>query len=152
MKPGSEGGLVEWGERRLRIGRKRSQADIRKRCEVSGGRVDWESQPGHGTRLEYFKAMQIDLPSTADRRELGARRPPAIRQAGNRFHHHLITSRNHQNVRSPYPFVEDDPSLSTGLARLIGQTQDIRYLGCYPTAEVGTRNPKTPVEVVLMDI
>lgn len=49
--------------------------------------------------------------------------------------------------------VEDDPSLSTGLARLIGQTQDIRCLGCYATAEEALREiPKTPVEVVLMDI
>jgi DNA-binding NarL/FixJ family response regulator len=49
--------------------------------------------------------------------------------------------------------VEDDPSLCIGLARLIGQTQDIRCLGCYSTAEEALREiPRTPVEVVLMDI
>lgn len=49
--------------------------------------------------------------------------------------------------------VEDDPSLRKGLARLIGQTQDIRCLGCYATAEEALREiPQTPVEVVLMDI
>ncbi|MGA2245651.1 MAG: response regulator transcription factor [Verrucomicrobiota bacterium] len=49
--------------------------------------------------------------------------------------------------------VEDDPSLCKGLARLIGQTQDIRCLGCYATAEEALREiPQTPVEVVLMDI
>jgi DNA-binding NarL/FixJ family response regulator len=49
--------------------------------------------------------------------------------------------------------VEDDPSLCKGLARLIGQTQDIHCLGCYSTAEEALRGiPQTPVEVVLMDI
>jgi DNA-binding NarL/FixJ family response regulator len=49
--------------------------------------------------------------------------------------------------------VEDDPSLCKGLARLIGRTQDIRCLGCYANAEDALREiPKTPPEVVLMDI
>ena len=49
--------------------------------------------------------------------------------------------------------VEDDPSLSKGLARLIGQTRDIRCLGCYQNAEDALREiPQTPPEVVLMDI
>jgi DNA-binding NarL/FixJ family response regulator len=49
--------------------------------------------------------------------------------------------------------VEDDPNLSKALARLIGQTQDLHCLGCYATAEEALREiPKTPVEVVLMDI
>jgi DNA-binding NarL/FixJ family response regulator len=49
--------------------------------------------------------------------------------------------------------VEDDPSLCKGLARLIGQTRDIRCLGCYATGEDALREiPQTPPEVVLMDI
>jgi len=49
--------------------------------------------------------------------------------------------------------VEDDPSLCKGLARLIGQTRDIRCLGCYANAEDALREiPQTPPEVVLMDI
>lgn len=49
--------------------------------------------------------------------------------------------------------VEDDPSLCKGLARLIGQTRDIRCLGCYANAEDALREiPQSPPEVVLMDI
>jgi len=49
--------------------------------------------------------------------------------------------------------VEDDPSLCKGLARLIGQTRDIRCLGCYANAEEALREiPQKPSEVVLMDI
>lgn len=49
--------------------------------------------------------------------------------------------------------VEDDPNLCTGLARLIGQTQDIRCLGCYGSAEDALREiPQAPPEVILMDI
>jgi DNA-binding NarL/FixJ family response regulator len=49
--------------------------------------------------------------------------------------------------------VEDDPNLCKGLARLIGQTRDIRCLGCYGTAEDALREiPRTPPEVILMDI
>ncbi len=49
--------------------------------------------------------------------------------------------------------VEDDPSLCKGLARLIGQTRDIRCMGCYANAEDALREiAQTPPEVVLMDI
>ncbi|HWY74508.1 MAG TPA: response regulator transcription factor [Verrucomicrobiae bacterium] len=49
--------------------------------------------------------------------------------------------------------VEDDPSLCKGLARSIGQTKDIRCLGCYGNAEDALREiPQTPPEVVLIDI
>jgi DNA-binding NarL/FixJ family response regulator len=49
--------------------------------------------------------------------------------------------------------VEDDPSLCKGLVRLLGRTRDIRCLGCYANAEEALQQiPKTPPEVVLMDI
>jgi DNA-binding NarL/FixJ family response regulator len=49
--------------------------------------------------------------------------------------------------------VEDDPNLCKGLARLIGQTRDIRCLGSYATGEDALREiPQKPPEVVLMDI
>jgi DNA-binding NarL/FixJ family response regulator len=49
--------------------------------------------------------------------------------------------------------VEDDPSLCKGLARLVGQTRDIRCMGCYANAEDAIREiVQAPPEVVLMDI
>lgn len=49
--------------------------------------------------------------------------------------------------------VEDDPNLSKGLVRLLGQTQDILCQGCYANAEDALRElPHTLPEVVLMDI
>ena len=49
--------------------------------------------------------------------------------------------------------VEDDSSLCKGLVRLLGQTKDISCLNCYANAEDALREiPRTPPEVVLMDI
>jgi DNA-binding NarL/FixJ family response regulator len=49
--------------------------------------------------------------------------------------------------------VDDDPSLCKGLARLIGQTRDLRCQGCYANAEDAWREiGKNPPDVVLMDI
>lgn len=49
--------------------------------------------------------------------------------------------------------VEDDPSLCEGLVRLLGRTRDFRCLGCYSNAEDALQEiPRTPPEVVLMDI
>ncbi|HUC86259.1 MAG TPA: response regulator transcription factor [Candidatus Acidoferrales bacterium] len=49
--------------------------------------------------------------------------------------------------------VDDDPSLCKGLARLIGQTRDLRCQGCYANAEDALREiARNPPEVVLMDI
>jgi DNA-binding NarL/FixJ family response regulator len=57
------------------------------------------------------------------------------------------------NMPITVSIVEDDPSLCKGLARLIGQTPDIRCLGCYSNAEDALREiPITPPGVVLMDI
>jgi DNA-binding NarL/FixJ family response regulator len=49
--------------------------------------------------------------------------------------------------------VEDDPSLSEGLVRLLERTRDFHFLDCYSNGEDALRKiPLNPPEVALMDI